>query len=1025
MNMRKIIAVLSAALLLCAAIPMGALTVVAAPGDVIIDADFNDGMDGFNNHSVIDGALVIDGTSADWANSFIYAGFKPGVKYQVTFSAKADAPQSLGFKINNGWAGTNVSANAALTTEYAEYELFLTPDANLVEPIFTIQTNTEAPNGTIFYIDWVKVVEYKEPAVPGKIVNGDFETGDATGWNLPQQGGVSAEAAHDGSYGVNIKGGGSYGGMLDQTIPAEAGKSYEISFWLKVNATGVNFQIKDGDTSGADIASEWFDMNKAGEWTQFTYIVTPTTDLLTINFCGAGNNNAEDAYVDSVVVTEKKGVWSIDFNDGTNSFSSSALVAEGPDGTNCLKWSATGGWSSTWTYAKVFKANTDYTVTFKAKASVAGGMGITIEDGGWGNYTNVPGGFNVTTEWADYAVTFNTANHPTANGTILFKFQDVGVAMDLYVDDIVIAEGLPEQPEQPEQPTGDLIANGDFEDGKNNWTNLWGSSTVEIVEGRNGGSALKGTGNGAYHIVYQEVAVTPNTYYTVSAYSKNAVGADLWIKSEGGAANIANTAFNSGSDWAVTSITFNSGDNHSVWVGLMALNAGSTYIVDDITMAVAELTYLVNGDFETGVVSPWVNLWGDCPTVEIVEGMDGGYGLHIVSGQYLHVRQTGIAVNPNTDYKITLWAKNSKNMSVLVKDGADAVDIINKGVNAGEEWTKFTFFFNSGDYSTVIVSLMGNDAEAYGTFDNVVMEKPDHVCDYVLDNENSTFPTCDEGGTAIYACSTCGDSYTEDLPAYHNGGMEYNPAKEAIDCANPGNIENYYCPGCNEYFADAYAQEIINPWYIEVTVDCVKPEGLADCAGWTCETCGNENFGAGEHDVLICQGGTCSKCNAEIEGVGCQNLDTPACEDGVCHYCGGFVAGFGHENGAWAPCCDGECAYGCGLIYPATEDHVDAGGDDYCDNCWNHLACIDADADGFCDVCWSEMPAAEIVYGDANGDGAVNNIDVALLQQYIAGYDVTLEEVSADANGDGAVNNIDVALLQQYIAGYDVTLGPV
>ena len=36
MNMRKIIAVLAAVLLLCAAIPMGALSVAAA-GDVIVD----------------------------------------------------------------------------------------------------------------------------------------------------------------------------------------------------------------------------------------------------------------------------------------------------------------------------------------------------------------------------------------------------------------------------------------------------------------------------------------------------------------------------------------------------------------------------------------------------------------------------------------------------------------------------------------------------------------------------------------------------------------------------------------------------------------------------------------------------------------------------------------------------------------------------------------------------------------------------------------------------------------------------
>ena len=65
----------------------------------------------------------------------------------------------------------------------------------------------------------------------------------------------------------------------------------------------------------------------------------------------------------------------------------------------------------------------------------------------------------------------------------------------------------------------------------------------------------------------------------------------------------------------------------------------------------------------------------------------------------------------------------------------------------------------------------------------------------------------------------------------------------------------------------------------------------------------------------------------------------------------------------------------------------------------------------------------EIVYGDANGDGEVNNVDVALLQQYINKWNVTLDE-AADANGDGEVNNVDVALLQQYVNKWDIVLGP-
>ena len=114
------------------------------------------------------------------------------------------------------------------------------------------------------------------------------------------------------------------------------------------------------------------------------------------------------------------------------------------------------------------------------------------------------------------------------------------------------------------------------------------------------------------------------------------------------------------------------------------------------------------------------------------------------------------------------------------------------------------------------------------------------------------------------------------------------------------------------------------------------------------------------------------------------------------------------------------------MTYPAAEDHVDEDANDYCDNCWSHLACADADGDGWCDVCWREMPAepeVEIIYGDANGDGEINILDEALLSQYNAGWDVTLNETAADANGDGEINILDEALLSQYNAGWDVTLG--
>lgn len=63
------------------------------------------------------------------------------------------------------------------------------------------------------------------------------------------------------------------------------------------------------------------------------------------------------------------------------------------------------------------------------------------------------------------------------------------------------------------------------------------------------------------------------------------------------------------------------------------------------------------------------------------------------------------------------------------------------------------------------------------------------------------------------------------------------------------------------------------------------------------------------------------------------------------------------------------------------------------------------------------------LYGDANGDGAVNARDLAILQQYVTDWDVTIDEVAADVNASGDINARDVAMLQQYIAGWDVQLG--
>lgn len=61
-----------------------------------------------------------------------------------------------------------------------------------------------------------------------------------------------------------------------------------------------------------------------------------------------------------------------------------------------------------------------------------------------------------------------------------------------------------------------------------------------------------------------------------------------------------------------------------------------------------------------------------------------------------------------------------------------------------------------------------------------------------------------------------------------------------------------------------------------------------------------------------------------------------------------------------------------------------------------------------------------IIVHDVNNDGNVNNKDLAMLMQYINGYNITVNIQAADVNRDGKINNKDYALLMRQINGWKV-----
>lgn len=65
---------------------------------------------------------------------------------------------------------------------------------------------------------------------------------------------------------------------------------------------------------------------------------------------------------------------------------------------------------------------------------------------------------------------------------------------------------------------------------------------------------------------------------------------------------------------------------------------------------------------------------------------------------------------------------------------------------------------------------------------------------------------------------------------------------------------------------------------------------------------------------------------------------------------------------------------------------------------------------------------ANSIPGDTNGDKKVNMKDIVFLQQYLNGWNVTIDTKAADVNGDGKVNMKDIVFLQQYMNGWNVVL---
>ncbi len=651
-----------------------------------------------------------------------------GKTYVIKMMLKA-VKNGVNIQIQNG--GANVGGGWFNSTSWTEKVFEYT--ATATDSRINI-CGSGTGNADCVYVDSVSVsVKGEEPVVPEGLQNGDFETGDADGWNIHQTTAVVGDAAHGGSYGAHLKGIGGWGGMLDQTIPTEFAKTYTLSFWIKVLSSGVNVQILNEDNAGEKLAAEWIDTAKAADWKQMTFEFTAVGDKTFINFCGGNTGVAESIYVDDVVLTEKveepdipTGLQNGDFETGDstgwNIHQTTAITGDAAHGGSYgAHLKGIGGWGGMLNQTIPTEFAKTYTLSFWIKV-LSSGVNVQIL-----NEDNA--GEKLAAEWIDTAkaadwkqMTFEF----TAVGDktfINFCGGNTGVAESIYVDDVVLTEKV----EEPDIPTG--LENGDFETGDNTGWSIHQSTAITggAAHGGSYGAHLKGNG-GWGGMLTQTIGVKAGQSYILSFWIKvNANGANFMVKADDDSGEVLISGWfdtAAASDWVQKTFEFTATTNVA-FINICGAgnNTAEDLYVDDFTLSEksATPTQLVNGDFEDGT-NGW-SIGGN--TALFTEGYSGSSSLLLSHGSaWGEAAYQVIALEKNTDYTLTWYSKRVSGegtymVSIMNEANFDQKVTTVEGQNwfnqTSSEWTKSEYVFNTGEFSEIRLKFCPETAGA-GSF---------------------------------------------------------------------------------------------------------------------------------------------------------------------------------------------------------------------------------------------------------------------------------------------------------------------
>lgn len=265
--------------------------------------------------------------------------------------------------------------------------------------------------------------------------------------------------------------------------------------------------------------------------------------------------------------------------------------------------------------------------------------------------------------------------------------------------------------------------------------------------------------------------------------------------------------------------------------------------------------------------------------------------------------------------------------------------------------------------------------------------------------------TCQSDGVDINSCYVCGYLNENTIPKLSSHESYITPST----CVTKG-----YCSLCeitlNNYGEHKYTK------ISEEEPTCIDSVD----AEYQCDICGDikteELAATGQHSggTSTCvKGAICETCGVEYGELIDHNYEKSSSVEATC-------TNSAYDNYECTMCQDTYYV----ITAPSLGGHI--GGEATCTQRAECERCLESygkylpheyDDSGICQACTFEK--IDIVFGDMNNDGDIDDVDNMLLDRYLAGWDIDFHEDAADVNGDETVDDLDNLLFSRYLANWE------